>query len=94
MVRRCPELLLCEDDWKANYLAMQLFSTFNCTHGTGKKIKEAKKVILGREIETGGSKQKIKDPPVIFTNKKSRTSSAVVAKQKAGGNNGILKASR
>jgi len=95
MVRRCPELLLCEDDWKANYLATQLFSTFNRTHGAGKKIKkEAKEVILGREIETGGSKRKIKDPPVIFTNKKLRTSSAVVAKQKAGGNDGILKASR
>ena len=63
MVQRCPELLLCEDDWKANYLATQIHSSWKRTHGTGtikKRVKEeTQELTLADNKDIGPSKRKI-----------------------------------
>lgn len=77
IARRCPEMLLCEDDWKANHLATQLFSTFKRSHGTAKSVKvkeEMKEVSIEGGAEAGSSKRKIADPATVPTSKRPRTS--------------------
>ncbi len=87
IARRCPEMLLCEDDWKSNHLATQLFSTFKRSHGARKRCEgkeEAKDIAMEEGVESGSLKRKIENPATGNTSKKFRGASTVEKKEVAG----------
>lgn len=87
IARRCPEMCLCEDDWKATYLATQIYSSWKRSHGIKKVKEEAGETTMAEGKKPGPSKRKVEDPPT------SLSITAIPSKKPKQSNEGALKVS-
>lgn len=97
MVRRCPDMLLCEDDWKTTYLATQIYSSWKRSHGTKKVKEEAGEMSIAEEQKPGLSKRKVEDPVtgnLIVPSKKPKQSKETVSQRSNSHTNNTDKLTR